>query len=197
MAAGAVASLTMSRLRILREDAPPVLETEHLRIVVSDPAWAPQFAEALRSSWDELKFIPGWRKAADVDLAASSLRRSVESANEFIVRHAFELDTNEYVGRMDLHSWDDDVPRCELGYLGATKMSGRGLLTEACRAMIDLAWSMGVIRIQATCDARNDRAIRMAERLGMVHEGVRVYYERDADGILCDEVMLAIVRDPT
>jgi RimJ/RimL family protein N-acetyltransferase len=187
----------MSRLRILREDAPEVIETEHLRLVVSDPVWAPKFAEALRASTDELRFIPGWRKAGDVEYAASSLRRSIESARDDIVRHAFERVTNDYVGRIDLHSWDDDVPRCEIGYLGATRMTGRGLLTEACRAMMDLAWSMGVIRIQATCDARNARAIRMAERLGMLHEGVRLSYERDVDGTLCDEVMLAIVRDPT
>lgn len=151
----------------------------------------------MAASFDSLRFIPSWREAADVEVAAASLQRSIDRAADEVVRHAFLGDEpHTYVGRIDLHSWDDDVPKCELGYLANAPLSGRGLMTEACQAMIDAAWALGVVRVQAICDSRNERAIRMAERLGMHREGVLRNHDRDDDGVLTDEIILAITRDP-
>jgi ribosomal-protein-alanine N-acetyltransferase len=49
---------------------------------------------------------------------------------------------------------------------------GRGYATEAAAALIDLAFrSLGVHRIWADCDPRNEASCRVAERLGMLLEG--------------------------
>lgn len=184
----------MSRLRIARSDAPSVIETPRLRLVASDPAFAPQFAAAMQVSHDDLRYAQAWREAADPEVAALSLRRSIELADQDVVRHAFQLDTGAYVARVDLHSFDDEVPRCELGYVGASDQTGSGLVTEACAAMLELAWSLGVVRVQALCDARNAPSIRLAERIGMQREGLLRAYERDDDGQLCDQVVLATTR---
>ncbi|HQV58144.1 MAG TPA: GNAT family protein, partial [Ilumatobacteraceae bacterium] len=120
------------------------------------------------------------------------LQTSLDRAADDVVRHAFVGDT--YVARIDLHSWDDEVPKCELGYVANAAILGHGLVTEACQTMIDIAWSMGVVRVQAVCDSRNERAIRMAERLGMRREGVLRHNDRDEAGSLVDEVILAITR---
>lgn len=184
----------MSAARIARADAPAEILTERLRLVVSDVAFATRFADAMRASHDDLTFTKDWREVADPDVAALSLQRSIELADQDVVRHAFRRDTGAYVARVDLHSFDDDVPRCELGYVGASDQTGAGLVTEACRAMLELAWHLGVVRVQALCDARNFPSIRLAERIGMTREGLLRSYERDDDGELCDQVVLAIVR---
>lgn len=179
----------------LRE-APPTIHTERLDLVTSDPAFAPAFADAMRASHDTLDFVAWWRKAADEQVAARSLARSVELADEDIVRHAFERATGAYVARLDLHSWDPDAPRCELGYVADVRMSGRGLTREAALAMLELAWTLGAQRVQAMCDPRNTRSVRFAEGIGMAREGVLRNYERDSHGELCDQLVLAALRPP-
>jgi RimJ/RimL family protein N-acetyltransferase len=175
-------------------DAPSVLRTGRLDLVTSDPAFAPAFADAMRASHDTLGFVAWWREAADEAVAARSLARSLELADEDIVRHAFERSTGAYVARLDLHSWDDEAPRCELGYVADARMSGRGLTREAALAMLDLAWSLGAQRVQAMCDPRNVRSVRFAEGIGMEREGVLRRYERDSDGELCDQLVLSVLR---
>lgn len=175
-------------------DAPATLHTERLDIVTSDPAFAPAFADAMRASYDTLGFVAWWREATDEQVAARTLARSVELADEDVVRHAFERSTGAYVARLDLHSWDVEAPRCELGYMADVRVSGRGLTREAALAMLDLAWTLGAQRVQAMCDPRNVRSVRFAEGIGMQREGVLRRYERDSAGELCDQVVLAALR---
>lgn len=160
----------------------------------SDPAFADAFASAMAASTESLTYVSDWREAADVAVAARSLTRSRELAGTDVVRHAFTRDTGEYVARIDLHSWDFDVPRCEIGYIGNARLAGRGLVREAALLMVQLAWSLGVERIQAKVDTRNTRAADFALTLGLHHEGVLARYERDDEGRLCDQFMLAAVR---
>ncbi len=173
---------------------PARITTDRLTLVESDPAFSGEFAAAMRASHDELEFVPGWREAGDEGVAARSLQISRDRAEHELVRHAFLRDTGAYVARLDLHSWDVETPRCELGYLGDTRISGRGLVREAALAMVEVAWSLGVERVQAMVDARNERGLRFAAALGMEREGVLRRYERDDEGVLCDQVMFAVLR---
>lgn len=118
--------------------------------------------------------------------------RAVEAGDE-IIYNVFEIATGDYVGRLDLHSWDADAPRCEIGYMADTRTSGRGLLREAAIACVELAFDIGAVRIQAMTDPRNTRSIMFAKALGMQEEGVLRNYER-LDDVLCDQVLLSTVR---
>jgi RimJ/RimL family protein N-acetyltransferase len=151
----------------------------------------------IRASYDSLKFIPGWRKNLDPEVAKRSVERDVRvsGCGEEVIYNVFENDTDAFVGRLDLHSWDADAPRCELGYAGDVRMSGRGLLREAAIACVELAFDIGAVRIQAMTDTRNLRSIQFARALGMQEEGVLRNYER-LQGVLCDQVLLAMVCTP-
>ena len=138
-----------------------------------------------------------WREAAAVDIAARSLAVSMERIRPGGREARLPAGHRAYVARIDLRSWDFDTPRCELGYIGDSRVAGPGLVREAALAMIDLAWSLGVERVQALVDGRNTRAMSFATALGMSREGVLRRYERDADGALCDQVMFAILRPAT
>jgi RimJ/RimL family protein N-acetyltransferase len=170
---------------------PATVEADRVVLVESDPAFAAAFAAAMRASYDSLEFVSDWRAAVDVDVAARSLAVSRERSDQEVVRHAFLRDTGAYVARIDLSGWDFATPRCELGYLGDSRVAGQGLVREAALAMLDVAWSLGVERVQALVDGRNHRAVRFATGLGMTREGVLRHYERDDDGALCDQVVFA------
>lgn len=63
----------------------------------------------------------------------------------------------------------------ELGWTLHPDVQGRGLATEAARALLDLGFGhYGLHRVKAELDARNDASRRVCERLGMRHEGHRL-----------------------
>ena len=54
------------------------------------------------------------------------------------------------------------------------RVAGRGIATEASRALVDPAFDRyGVHRVLALLDARNERSAALYERLGMRREGHR------------------------
>lgn len=61
----------------------------------------------------------------------------------------------------------------EMGYAVARRLWGRGLTTEAARAVIDVAFASlpELARVQAGANAGNQASIRVMEKLGMSYEG--------------------------
>jgi RimJ/RimL family protein N-acetyltransferase len=60
------------------------------------------------------------------------------------------------------------LPAVEVGWRLAPAWWGRGLATEAARASIDFGFErLGLHSIVSIIDARNDRSLRVAEKLGM------------------------------
>ena len=61
----------------------------------------------------------------------------------------------------------------DIGYVLARPYWGRGLMPEAGRAIIDLAFSDPVVRrVWAVCDFENSASARVMEKIGMSREGV-------------------------
>ena len=72
---------------------------------------------------------------------------------------------------------------------------GKGLGRRLAQATIDAARARGVERIELEVFASNVRAIRLYERLGFVHEGLR-RQARKLDGAYDDNVLMALVLEP-
>lgn len=83
----------------------------------------------------------------------------------------------------------------EMGWSIDRRLWGRGLATEAARAVIDHAFRTHarLDRIAATADPRNVGSVRVMEKLGMQREGV-LRRSRFARGELRDEVYCALLR---
>ena len=174
--------------------APRELATRRLRLLGPQPELAPLLVESINRSLPTLGFIRFGQTAWDAARGERFIARDLEALarGECLVFYAFEIASDTYVGRIDLHSWDFDAPRCEIGYVADARAAGRGLMREAVLACVNLAFSMGVARVQAVSDAGNARALRFAERaLGFTREGVLRFYERDAQGRLGDQVIFA------
>ncbi|MBV1774448.1 GNAT family N-acetyltransferase [Burkholderiaceae bacterium DAT-1] len=96
---------------------------------------------------------------------------------------AFRQDTGLLVGVAELHHPDWQFRTFETGWWGRTSECGRGLMSEATRALHDFAFSeLQANRIFALVDTENQASIRLAHRIGMIEEGIMRHERCDADG---------------
>ena len=62
----------------------------------------------------------------------------------------------------------------ELGYWLGEEYQGKGLVTAACRALVEHAFfELGLNRVVILCATENEKSCAVAERLGFQREGVR------------------------
>lgn len=73
-------------------------------------------------------------------------------------------DTKELVGMVFVETSDGS---CELGYTVDPRWWGRGIATEMCQTVVDLARTLGLGRLTATVDVRNVASERVLAHLGM------------------------------
>ncbi|MDQ1076867.1 MULTISPECIES: GNAT family N-acetyltransferase [Microbacterium] len=75
------------------------------------------------------------------------------------------------IGDLVIFHLDLEAGSAEIGWVVSPAASGRGLATEAVRALIDTAFSVyGLRRLVARVDADNARSLALAERVGMRRE---------------------------
>lgn len=174
-------------------DAPRQLATPRLRLEAPRPEHAAAWHDSVNTSLPTLGFIAWaqspWDLARAQRFCAGGL--AMVEAGECLIFNAFRRDNGAVVGRIDLHSFDLETPRAEIGYVGDIRQAGQGLMREAVLAVVDLAFQLGFVRVQALSEAGNDRALHFAETLGFRREAVLHHYERDAQGQLGDQVMFA------
>ena len=75
------------------------------------------------------------------------------------------------IGEVDLKWLSEQHRQGEIGYIFNPAHQGRGYAREAAEAMLRIGFEeLGLHRIIAHCDARNERSRRVMERLGMRRE---------------------------
>ena len=90
----------------------------------------------------------------------------------------------------------NDDNGAEIGYWITGVFEGRGLVTAAARAMLRLGFEeRGLRRIQLTAATENERSLAVADRLGMVREGVLRRAGRIREDRYVDLVMCSILRE--
>lgn len=85
----------------------------------------------------------------------------------------------------------------EIGYVFHPDIAGQGYATEACAAVLDLAFDtvegLGLHRVVARMDARNSSSARLASRLGMRQEAHH-YSAEMCKGEWADMVVYALLE---
>ncbi len=99
-----------------------------------------------------------------------------------------------YVGGVGLR-WDPFGVRGEIGYWVSATQQGRGLVTRAVRALLEVGFrDLGLHRIEIRAGVENTRSRAIPERLGFVREGVERGGERGSNGFY-DLVVYSILED--
>jgi ribosomal-protein-alanine N-acetyltransferase len=98
------------------------------------------------------------------------------------------------VGTCGFLDWYPDSARAEVGYALSSQYWGRGLMTEAVRAVIAFGFrTLNANRIQGRCEVENIASIRVMEKAGMKLEGVLREHEYAA-GRYLDIAIHSILR---
>jgi RimJ/RimL family protein N-acetyltransferase len=176
--------------------APRALNTARLRLEAPSVEHAQALADFLNASLPEWPFINWAKFTRDLAWAQQFCARGLQYVEdgENLIFNVFDPVSAACIGRIDLHSFDFEAPRCEIGYVGDPRVAGQGLLREATLAVVELGFALGLERIEAFSDARNERAVRFALGMGFEREGVVRHRERDPQGELCSQVLLARLR---
>jgi RimJ/RimL family protein N-acetyltransferase len=143
-------------------------------LAMLEPWHAEQFLATLDRSREHLSATaPAARSIFTIDDARRYLR-SWADAHAGDTRHLFGIWLDgTLVGCCQLLQFDARAGTCELGAWIAPDVEGRGLVTRACRQVIDWAILVrGVSRVQWMNDPGNERSRRVAMRLGMTREGL-------------------------
>lgn len=102
-----------------------------------------------------------------------------------------------FAGLVGFRGTDRFNRRTEIGYWISKEFEGRGLMTRAVIALVNLAFSdLGMNRVQIRCATGNDRSRRIPIRLGFRLEGVERDGELLSGGQFTDlEVYALLARD--
>jgi RimJ/RimL family protein N-acetyltransferase len=121
-----------------------------------------------------LPFEPMDERALTARLAGNLGRREITAEGQALTLGA-ELDASgRLVGDVVLFFHSAKHAGGEIGYVFHPDVAGQGYATEACAAVLNLAFDqhggLGLHRVVARMDARNGDSARLASRLGMRQE---------------------------
>ena len=172
----------------------PTLATERLTIRWLGAADAP----ALLAIFGDPVVCRYWSHPPLADLAAAG--RMVEEIHaHFAARTLFQWglarrDGGGVIGTCTLGSLNAEHRRAEVGFALRHDHWGRGYVAEAMPALIAFAFeTLGLHRLEADVDPRNEASVRVVERLGFRREGLlRERYHVLGD--VQDSLMFGLLR---
>jgi [ribosomal protein S5]-alanine N-acetyltransferase len=167
-------------------DTPPNFLTARLRI---RPLGRSDADDLLRINRDPevtryLPYLP-WKDAADAAARVDRMMLRVEARTS--AQFAIELNRTDgasrVIGDALLFNFDLENEHAEVGYVLGREYWGRGYVVEALQPLIDFAFrSVGLHRLEATIDPRNEGSAKVLQRLGFVLEGLQRERWLDPDG---------------
>lgn len=81
---------------------------------------------------------------------------------------------NALVGCLGFNTIDNDNRKADVFYWLSASAQGKGVITQACRALVDYGFhELGLERIEIRCASGNTRSRAIPERLGFTLEGVQ------------------------
>ncbi len=151
----------------------PILETERLLLRKITPADAEDMFEY--GSNEEVAQYVTWdthRKLSDTQTFIDYVLN--QYSNKKVAPWGIELKgTGRLIGTIDFVWWQPNHRSAEIGYVVAPEYWGKGICTEAAKAIIKFGFEqMELIRIQARCFVDNTGSARVMEKAGMSFEGI-------------------------
>lgn len=138
-------------------DAPAIYRINSTEEVTRYLPFGPMMSEEDAISQLGRFFLPAYAQADAGQTGPGSLPLDLKFA-------ACLKDTKELVGMVFVETSNGS---CELGYTVDPCWWGKGIATEMCHAVVDLARTLGLARLTAMVDVRNVASERVLTHLGM------------------------------
>ncbi len=101
---------------------------------------------------------------------------------------------NRFAGLIGLKDTDKDNKRVEIGYWLSEAFQHKGIITSACKTLINYAFDeMDIHRVQIKAATGNIKSQRIPERLGFTREGIERDGELHARGFV-DLVIFSLLK---
>jgi len=178
----------------------PTIETDRLILGELFEADAEEYHRQLRSALDAPNRSP-WASGFEAD-SVENARASLgfcQSAWKKKARLRFGLklkdgskEAGKLIGCCELFDFENQY-KAEIGYWLGASYQGKGLMTEAVRAIVDHAFgTMGLGRIYAKTSTQNPASIAVLLKSGFIQEGIARKSDR-RDGTWDDSALFAIL----
>lgn len=142
-----------------------------------------------------LPFEPMTREVLATRLAGDLGRTSITAEGQALTLGVEDRETGRLIGDVVLFFRSRAHAAGEIGYVFHPDAGGRGYATEACTALLALAFEdLGLHRVIARLDSRNHASARLAARLGMREEAHFVRNEL-FKGEWSDELVYAMLAE--
>ncbi|MCA1292612.1 GNAT family N-acetyltransferase [Paenibacillus sp. alder61] len=173
----------------------PVLESERLRLRRMEREDGP----ALHKFWSDPEVvrymnIPPFASIEDTHQMIDLLNGLAES--EDAMRWAIELkETGQVIGSCGFNTWElAGAFRGEIGYDLGQEFWGSGYMSETLRTVIRYGYeTMGLNRIEALVDPRNEASRKLLAALGFQEEGLLREYQKTEEGFV-DLIMYSLLK---
>ncbi len=153
---------------------PKVLETPRLRLEPARNDHAAGVWNAIDRSLPELEKRMTWAASTSPERVTGFVQRAETawqewSGWEFVIHFGSDV-----AGAIGLNRYDEMWRTCNLGYWVRTDLAGRGIATEAGRAVVAFGFDdVELHRLELTAAVDNIPSQRVAEKIGFRHEGTK------------------------
>lgn len=149
------------------------LVTPRLTLLATVVEHADGMWQATKASLPELMTYMAWAPQASPENARAYAERTEKRFNEMVDWGFTIFHSGEVAGSIALMNYEALFQVAEIGYWIRSDLAGRGLATEAARALCDFGFDeIGLHRIELRAWTENAASMRIAEKLGFVREGL-------------------------
>ncbi|HMB56168.1 MAG TPA: GNAT family N-acetyltransferase [Arenimonas sp.] len=173
----------------------PVLESARLRL----RPYRDGDVEAMFALYSDPRVMrywsfPAWTERSQAEQYLARAWAAME-AGEIFPWAIADAASDTLIGALTFFSLHREQRRLEIGYSLSPDFQGRGIATEALRCAIGFAFdTVGLVRIEADIDPRNEASARLLERIGFVREGLLRKRWR-VNGEVCDTAFYGLLPE--
>lgn len=145
---------------------------DHTRLAPAEPSMASEIFKLTDENRDQLSEWLPWlvftKTSKDTEKYLRSSWEQMENGECFQLAIVYR---GKIVGMIGVHhiNWTDK--QTSIGYWLGAEAQGKGIMTRACRALINyLFTNLGLHRIEIRCATGNHKSRAIPERLGLKHE---------------------------
>jgi len=152
--------------------------------------------DVVTSNYDHLRTFMEWAKpdysradAAEWVSKATNRESDDKPLNFCIFRY------DRMIGTVGFATFDRDAKVTEIGYWIAADEQGKGIISRATEALLDIAFGkIGMNRVQIRCADQNLRSAAIPRKFGFTEEG-RQRQHVIRDGVVYDFLVFGLLRD--
>ena len=173
---------------------------ETLSLSLLHPHMAPELFRLVDDNRAHLSQWLGWvahttSPADSAGFIRQSLHDHAEGRRLICGIHDHQQGRARLVGTVSFNEIMPATGRASLGYWLGARWQGRGLMTQACQAMVQLAFEhYDLQKVQISAATGNTRSRAICERLGARLEGV-VTRAESVNGVVHDHAVYGLARD--